>query len=379
MKKRAIILAAALALSMVLTACRAVDRDNQFEMPSEDLATLGQTKPTEAQTGTNPAQDGRESLSVPYQYGNIQKDMPSFMNYGDKAIFWYFVDGEYLLYTVDKSTLEIELLCQDASCGHHKPKCISYNKSTGMEQYEGKFYGIEGVIDGKIVKLDGRTFKQISQGNVESFVHSNGELYAITSDSALVKLKKNGATDRVLLDDFPGCLPVAKESILYAVVGENVVQVDLSAEEPRSRVVLKGAYPIFDLEAGRFYYFDTNDFCLYECDETFQNKKKITECNTPYNTINFDDDYVYYHLQRGEFWGDDCGDLYRMKKDEPGDAEKFAVIPEGAVGMVLVVPDCNYIFVQALRKTEVEGTRDFIYYAVSKDGSEIVKLEIPEI
>ena len=79
--------------SCFLISCgHAVDKDNLFEMPEEELETAGEEagnavleSDKEHNTENDPADD---SLSYTYAYGNMQKNVPpgNFAEYGDSIL-----------------------------------------------------------------------------------------------------------------------------------------------------------------------------------------------------------------------------------------------------------------------------------------------------
>lgn len=196
------------AMLTFLTGCRAVDRDNQFEMPPEDLATLGETRAAET-AGTERAQDGAEagpeSLSVPYQYGNMQMNVPSgnFMAYGDKVIFATAAGNGFDLFTVDKKTLEVRLLCQDASCNHRRSECISYQKTGNLEQYDGRIFVLGGDLTGPVLELKVDHFETVTNGDAAAFWHGGGDLYVKTPDSELLVYEKGSKSPKTLVEEYP--------------------------------------------------------------------------------------------------------------------------------------------------------------------------------
>ena len=394
MKKRAIILAGMMMLSMMLTACQAADKGNRFEMPSEDLATLGQTQATEAPGETKQTEDPQEEsrsasgqLSVPYQYANMQKDIPSgnFMDDGDKVVFGHQYQSRFLLFAVDKETLEVRLLCQDASCGHNGPECISYNKTGNLEQYDGTLYAMDGGISGEIVTIQGDKTTKTVDGTVSGFWHANGNLYVLTPDQALLCYEEGSKKPKTILEDYTGHWSVVNGTNLYATTWDNnTIRVDLSAESPEPETLAEQVWTIFDMDRQTAYYVDMEDgYRLYRCGLDFQDPERLTEEGVLFTSINFDENYVYLRLLRdGDYYGDGCDQLYRMRLDAPGEPEPFIEIPESIIRCVYTVPNYGYLFVETERETGKNGDETEYcteYYAVSKDGKESVKLEIPEI
>ena len=388
MKKRARILAGILILSLAFTACQAVDKDNKFEMPSEELATLGQIQTIEATRETRketmPA-DGAaagEPLSVPYQYGNRQDSIKSgnFMDYGDSVLFWALSGGKLLLYTVNKDTLEVRFVCEDASCSHDSDRCIAYAKGQNLEQYDGKIYTTNGLAEGEIQQLKGDHFETVVTGDVSCFWHANGNLYVVTADHGLLCYERGSRRAKTLMDEYVGYGSVVCGNYIYGTSKEfDVFRVDLSAENQTQEILVKNAVARIDVAAGAFYYVSLDDNCLYACDENYQNPVKLTEDGIHWASLNYDEDYIYMRpLKNGDFWGEGSREICRMPKSRLGTLETLAEVPEGCVWSIYTVPGYDKLFVQV--GIPLEGNRtELVYYAVSKDGSEIVKLELPEV
>ena len=371
---------------LINCACQAVDKDNQFEMPSEDLATLGQTQPTV--TGgeeTEPAGDGQ--LSVPYQYGNAQMGIPSFLSYGsDRLIFWYYdampSSGSHHFYlcTLDKDTWEVRLLCQDPACDHSDGSCISCDKYL-CEQYDGEIYTIDRIEGGAVKKLRGDYFQDITRGLGVTFCHANGNLYVRTPEGTLVCYEKGKNAPKIVAEEFPGYWMVVSGNYLYgSTEAQGVVRVDLTREAPEVEYLLPNAVHKVDVDSGNFYYVSMTDFCLYQCDENFQNPVKLTEEKIDHSALNFDGEYLYFcRMEYGKPYSEVRKTLYRISEEEPGEPEAFVELPEGVIGTIYTVPNFPYVFVQGVIPTKDETPGQEVYYAVGKDTGEVIRLEIPEI
>ena len=383
-------------LLLAFTACRAVDKDNQFEMPSEDTATLDQIRGPETiqetirqteggaestkNTNAIPVED--EQLSVPYQYGNRQSGAQSgnFMDYGDKVIFGNPYRNGFLLYTVDKETLEVQLLCQNASCGHNSARCVSYNKIHNLEQYDGKIYVTDGVLNGPVLELKDDHFEKVTDGNAVCFWHAHGNLYLESSDLSLLCYENGRKEPKTIVDEFIGYGSVVYQNYIYGTSGDfNVFRVDLSEEHPKQEILRENACCRVDVERGQFYFVDLSTNGLYSCDMDFQNAVKLTEEPIVTRSITFDEDYLYTRpLRDGSLYGDGCHEIIRMAKNEPGKWETVAELPGDAICDMYTVPHYDKLFVVTESQVEM-GNADYEIYAVAKDGSQVVKLELPEI
>ena len=372
------------AVLIFLTGCRAVDRDNQFEMPSEDLATLGETRAAET-AGTERAQDGAEagpeSLSVPYQYGNMQMNVPSgnFMAYGDKVIFAATAGNGFDLFTVDKNTLEVRLLCQDASCNHRRSECISYQKTGNLEQYDGRIFVLGGDLTGPVLELKGDHFESVTNGDAAAFWHGGGDLYVKTPDSELLVYEKGSKSPKTLVEEYPAVQNVVIGDSIYGwdISTDSVVKTDLKDTKPET--VAQGVYFMTD---GAFMYAvgSGTDGCLYRYDLDFSGALRLTEQEIFPASVNIDEEYLYFRYGDlsldNVIWGPGGHELYRVAKDGSKAPEKIAELEEDVFFEVYTVPDCPYVFAECQHENGDEI--EYVYYAVDKDGSGVQRLEIPE-
>ena len=381
MKKR--IAAALLAAGLLAcTGCRAVDKDNQFELPSEALATMGQTEPTAAPTRAAPVLDGWESLTVPYQYGNMQMNVPSgnFMAYGDRVLFAAAAGNGFDLFTVDKETMEVRLLCQDASCNHRRTECVSYQKTGNLEQYDGRIFVLGGDLRGPVLELDGDRFENVTGGDAAAFWHANGNLYVKTPDSELLVYEAGSRTPRTLVEEYPAVQNVVVGDSIYGwdVSTDSIVKTDL--DDPRPETVAQGIYFMTDGDFVYAVHSDT-DGCLYRYDLDFGNEVRLTDQEIFPASVNFDEEYLYFRYGDlsldNVIWGPGGHELYRMPKDGSTAPEKIAELQEDVFFEVYTVPDCPYVFAECQHKAGEDI--EYVYYAVAKDGSGVQKLEIPEI
>lgn len=366
-------------LLLVLAGCQAVDKDNMFEMPSEDLATLGETRPSEtAETRTEPGK--AETLSVPYQYGNMQINVPSgnFMDYGDKVIFSAGTGNGFNLFTLDKETLEIELLCRDATCGHNTLKCIAYQKTSNLEQYDGNIYVLGGDLSGPVLELAGDRFEDVTERGVSAFWHGNGNLYVKSTDSELMVYEKGSKTPRTLVAEYPAVQNVTVGNCIYGwdMSTDSIVRTDLQQEKPQPEPIFQKVYFMTD---GEYLYTvaQEGDSFLYRYDLDLGNKTRMTADTILPASLNFDETYLYFRYADTTLdktiWGPGGHELYRMPKDGSGEPEKIAELEEDVFFEVFTVPDCPYVFAecQQMQGDEVE----YVYYAVAKDGSGARKLD----
>ena len=127
--KRIALFFSILCICLCIAACDAADPENLFEMPdAPDTTAANHTNNFTA------ADEGN------YQYGNMQKNIPSgdFMRLGDEVLFTQAQGSGFLLYCYNLSNGEVRPYCRDATCDHRK-------SGTGtllgnLEQYGGELY-----------------------------------------------------------------------------------------------------------------------------------------------------------------------------------------------------------------------------------------------
>ena len=400
-----------LCLVAISTACgRAEDPENLFEMPESQIqdtslssaeqepgTIMEQETDTETEseagieseigkedqvnpeagdlTQKEPEMFDLEVLSVPYQYGNMQRNAPpgNFMEYEGLVVFTYFSNGGYRLYTYDKETGEVSQFCKDATCRHDSVKCTSNAAVQGnLEQYDGKLYALN--YGSQIMELKDGGFEVIAEGAVYNFWHANGRLYAVSRDGSLVEFEEGSRNPRILIDEYTDMWNVVCGNYLYGCGSKGIRRVDLTAQEPQAEVVVQNRISMIDGE--NIYYYDDKTFELYRCEMDGSNPVKLTEQGVLPVGMNFDDEYLYFRLYTGlELDGADSHDIYRMGKADPGQMEKIAEIPEFAY-TIYTAPGVDKIFVTA-QEAFVQDAEHMIY-AVAKDGSSVEQLQLPD-
>ncbi len=368
------LIAILLCACLLLTACAATDPDNLFE------TTLGSTEDTTV-SGTESTQTEPEEVILytgTYQYGNMQKNIPSgnFMLLGNEVIFVPHVDNQ-LLYCYDLITEEVRLYCEDATCKHED--CVS-RITSNLEVYKGKLYGTKGLkLEGRPgtiwqpVVLNGDKAEVIlpSGGN---FFHHEDKMYIKTGDASLVVLEEGQSEPQMVIEEYHGYWNVIFGDYLYATTHEkNIIRTDLTAEEPKEEVVVPNAQSMTD---GQYiYYVDWKTFHLYRCDMDGSNAQLLVEQEVLPASMNFDDEYFYYRLytdRKMSGTADSC-DIYRFPKDDPTQIEKIVTLPVSAY-QVFTVPGTGKIFVT----THAPQGESRPLYVMNTDGSEVKTLEIPE-
>ena len=371
--KRVKMLLTALGLAAFFTACaEAQDTENLFEMPeSQPQDNTMVESETNPKTESKQKQESEVTLSHPYQYGNMQKNVPpgDFMSYGDEIVF---MGDKFFLYTIDKETGEVSTFCKDAACQHNTAKCASSGVVSNLEQYNGKLYA-QGS-GGRILELKDGRFEEIIRGDIYNFWHANGKLYAVSRDNSLIEFENGSNTPRIIVDEYVDYWNVVFDNYLYSCSSSGIKRVDLSAQNPQPEVIVQNASSMIDGE--HIYYMDDKTFILYRCNMDGSETEQLTEQPVLPASINFDEEYLYFRLFTNlEMDGEDSHDVYRLRKDNPEQMEKIAEFSYYAY-TIYTVPDYDKIFVITFEKHE-QGAKHEIY-AVAKDGSSVELLEVPE-
>lgn len=373
--KKLLFVCLVLCLCIGLIACDAKDPNNLFETTAGDPAdttasAIATTEPSESSGKLD--YDGSVMFEEGYQYGNMQKNVSgsSFMRLGNEVLFLYVSGGNHRLYCYDLTTGEIESYCKDATCKHNG--CVASRLLGNLEVYNGKLYTLtSGWIPAEI---DGTEKKMLTMAKVNGFFHHDGKLYARSADSSLVVFEEGSDKPRFLVEEFPCFWEVIFGEYLYASDGSNIMRVDLAAEEPSMEVLIPNAVGITDGQ--NFYYADLKNYYLYRCDMDGGNSELLLEQPVLPASWNFDDEYFYYRLytdyQLDE--GPDTYDIYRFPKNDPTIIEKIATLPEPAF-QVFTVPGTGKIFVSTWNRSNGE---DNDLYVMNTDGSNLIRLEIPE-
>ena len=375
MKKR-LLTTGLLLMCLVLPACNATDPNNLFETtegnPADTTAATVVTtegiEPSE-QSGTKEF-DGSVMFEEGYQYGNMQKNLPSgsYMRLGNYVLFDHH-SGIFRLYTYDLTTGEVSSFCKDATCRHRS--CAASRLLGNLEVYKGKIYTM--TDNWKIAEIRDDEQIILHKAQVNGFFHHNDKLYIRTPDSSLVVLEEGSDQPRVILEEYTGYWNVIFGQYLYACASGNIVCVDLAAEEPEIDVVVPEAGGVTD---GHFiYYTDEKTNYFYRCDMDGGNAQRLVDQPVLRASLNFDDEYVYYRLYTDQqlYGNTDCHDVYRFPKDDPTRIEKIITLEEAAY-QVFTVPGTGKIFVHTIA---AEGEERPIY-VMNTDGSNIELLVIPE-
>ena len=350
-----------LIFSLLLTACTATDPDNLFGSVPEDTSSEDIMYYTGA-----------------YQYGNMQKNIPSgnFMLLNNEVVFYPSSEGPSILCSYDLLTGEVRPFCKDATCKH--ATCVSGSILGNVEVYNGKLYGKNADFDIEIttypVVANGNETEVIINADVNTFFHHDDKLYLKTPDSSLLVLEEGQKEPQVILEEYTCYKQVIFENYLYANrPDDNIIRVDLSAEQPAEEIIIPNAGGITDGE--HIYYVDGKTSQLFRCDMDGKNTQLLVEEPVLLASINFDDEYFYYRLfTDGLLHGSsDSRDIYRFPKEDPTQIEKIVTLQESAY-QVFTVPGTGKIFVS----NHVPLGEERVIYVMGTDGSNPTKLELPE-
>ena len=394
-------------LCLLLSGCKAVDKDNVFEMPEEELAAMTGDSAEDAEneermtenTQEEPEVDSSDtpytaeltalSIDPAYSYGNMQKNLPpgDFMEYENRILFTY-IDGKHsgpCLYEIDKDTLEVMPFCKDATCSHRNSKCTALGVETNLEVYDGKVYALKVDIDpqsgtrtSKVMRLSGDHFECILEGDCDCFWHADHHLYVMTGDrSLLVYTEEDMNSPRVLMDEYTYFWNTKFGSKIY---GTNTVAgifcTDLSDPEPESKQLpCPGVIGITD---GRYIYSIDQDNYLYCSDMNGDNTVKPYDVPILLASLNFDEEYIYFRYYEDGMFGERSNEVYRAPKTNLAEPEKIAEV-SGYAYTIYTVPGYDTIFVKTFgTRSDQWGNPIPDVCAVKKDGSGQVMLEIPD-
>lgn len=354
MKKRLVFILT-MTLLLLCSACAPAEERRPEVQPPTGIE-VEPTKPTAPVVGSPSA-----SLAAPkegYAYGNMQKNVPSgnFMVNGNSVLFTH----NNTLYSYDLNTATVETFCRDATCGHNTDDCPAYKADGNLEQVDGTVYAAH--MGDSVLELKGGRFQPITDKGISHFWHGGGKLYVATQDGSL--LVYNGTKPQILLDEYTGFWETVFGDYLYFSSSYSVCRVDLLSGE--KEVLIKDAEFVTD---GRHIYYAPDDtFSLYRCDMDGGNPELLVKDPVLPAAWNFDDDYFYFRLYtEDDLDSEDGKTLFRFSKNQPDEVEEIARMP-APISQVYTAPGYDKIFV-TLRNDTI--------YAMSRDGSDIQLLELP--
>lgn len=376
--KKFIYIVFALFICVVMTSCDANDRNDLFETPDGKpidttiaLAEASVSTESSEYSNTN-TYDVSVMFEMGYQYGNMQKNLPpgGYMRLDNKVLFQPIAINNFRLYSYDLSTGEVQSYCKDATCVHRS--CSAGAIFTNLEIYHGKIYGMNS--NNELVVIDGGAAEIMEEvGSVSSFIHHNDRLYVRTSDSSLIVLEKGSSAPNIILEEYVGFWHVIFGDYLYANTSDNIIRVNITANKPKSEIVIYNAGGITDGQ--HIYYIDFKTDCLYRCNLDGTDPHLLVGEPVLESSMNFDDEYFYFRYYSGMplYEGDKCHDIYRFPKNDPSQIEKIATLEEAAY-QVFTVPGTGKIFVETIAAEGIARPT----YVMNTDGSEVTRLKIPE-
>lgn len=383
MKKLALLLALCLLVS--LAACtKAEDPNNLFELPE------GAT-PTEAQSqGKNPTPPEEDG----YAYGNMQKDR-DFVSYQGKVLFLDLTpdnpeesgDGRLEMYSLDKETGEISPFCTDAACTHITyitTKCPAAYATWNLEQYDGKLYVLcsgwddDGFSCWYPAEYKNGKFRQLFDGDVRSFIHGNGNLYAATADGSLLVLPDSSKKPEILVDEYSSSLQAVFGNYLYGSGGGGITRLDLEAEKPQEELIVPDTWAWFT-DGEHIFYVSMEDNLLYRCSTDGSSPELMLSEPIHPGSMNMDDEYLYFRLWSDEIYeGEDAigHNLYRLAKEGTAEPELIATLPFTWYYEVYVIPGYDNLIIGYTSNEAPFGVQ---YYLVPKTGGTATPLELPDM
>lgn len=319
------------------------------------------------------AEEETSPVDTSYAYGSMQKNVPSgnFMPYGEEILFLSMdpADGRTILYTFNPESEEVSTFCKDATCSHSSSSCASGGITGNLEAYGGTVYG--GTLGGSVRQLQDGRFEPITEEGVNHFWHSGGDLYVATSDSSLLVYQGGTGQPQVLLEEYAGYWETVFGDRLYYQF-DGMTQVDLGSEDKTPVPVTEDATSVTD---GSFiYYAPIDTFYLYRCGMDGSDPTLLLEEPVLPASWNFDEEYFYFRLSTGEdLAGEGAQDIYRISKEEPGEKELLASLPEAAY-QIYAVPGYDKLFVT----TYTGNAQEQAIYLVDKEGGEVSLIELPD-
>jgi len=366
MKKTAFF-ALALCVCLLLTACKATDPDNLFEMPLDQETVSTEPKEFKNYEGT-------------YPYGNMQLDQGNYLLLNNEVLFTWIENGKARLLAYDLNTEEVRFYCDDATC--HHTVCVSEAITSDLTIHEGKLYGrmwpkdVSGIVHYPAV-ANGNQAEPLIKADTNRFFLYEDMLYMVTADSSLVKLKE-GEEPQLVMEVFatPWSVVTCGEYLYCGYMEAPFSRVKLTDEQPQAEELIENASTAMMDGKHIYYKEELGGGFLYRCDLDGSNP----ECVLPekIGSFNFDEEYVYYELSTGLY--SDPGDedsytVYRMRKDDPTKREKVAVLPD-IVGSIYTVPGTGKLFVTNWYRSDIVKQRVFV---VNIDGTGMQVLDIPEL
>lgn len=374
-------------LLIFLVACgKAQDKENLFEIEDRNDIAATETVITETEVinsseTSEPTEQAEASLDFEidsmYQYGNMQKSLPSgnFADIGEQVVFHHYNGQNTRLYQIDKQTLEVLPMCNDATCLHNSTSCKSYQANCNLEQYQGELYAQKNA---KVAKYNGMDFEVILPEAVQSFFHAKGKLFVKTADGALMVVDEAGE-EQMLIEEFDGHWCTVFGDYLYGNTWNDVFRVNLNSSK-LDREILAINPNGMATDGKHLYCFDKN-WNVIRRDMDGRNERVLINDSVPPAGFAFDEQNIYFRCLAGPdsyMEEGDCYSLYKMDK-ESLESVKIAELPYCIMG-IYTACDYDRIFVncqdRSVSSDEYAQYKNY-YYAVSIDGTGYEELVLP--
>ncbi len=354
-----------LAALLLLSACT----------PADPEAVFGTTTPPET---TKPQVSGTLAGAEPgYAYSNMHKNIPSgdYAYDGTRVVFQNRDDG---LLTFDLETGEIQPFCQDATCTHSSSRCSSSMMVGNLEWYDGTLYA-SGISNDVCAYGDGTFSRVLEETGVYHFFHANGDLYAATQDSTLLRFPGGDGEPEVVLEEYAGFWETIFGNFLYYHDSNNLMRLDLSQEGAQPEILRSNVLHLTD--GAHIYYTPMDTWELYRCDMEGNNQELIFEGPTLASRAGFDDAYFYYLLHT-DFTdnphpsGEKQIDLWRFPKADPSAQEYLCTLPVSD-GAVYTLPGYERIFIACYDRPDENSQPTQYLYTVKTDGTDLREHPLP--
>lgn len=374
-------------LLIFLMACgKAQDKEDLFEIEDRNDIAATETVITETEvihsSETSETTEQAEAsldfeIDSMYQYGNMQKSLPpgNFADIGEQVVFCHYNGRNFRLYQVDKESLEVTPLCNDATCSHNGTSCKSYQVNCNLERYRGELYAQK---NSKVAKYNGMDFEMILPQAVQSFFHANGKLFVQTADGALMVVDENDEV-QMLIEEFDGHWCTVFGDYLYGSSWKDVFRVNLNSSDLKKEIL--ATTPNGMATDGEHLYCFDKDHKVIRHDMDGSNEVVVLDASVPPAGFAFDEQNLYFRYMAGPdsyMEEGDCYSLYKMDKASL-ECEKIAELPYCIMG-VYTACDYDRIFLccqdRSVAPNEYEGYQEY-YYAVSIDGTGYEELILP--
>lgn len=317
---------------------------------------------------------------MPYQYGNMLKSVfgADVWDTSDSILMTKEKSGNIILYEYIKSSGKTEPFCKLATCSHQTDECPAGNAYENIDMRNGTLTVLRKRDNNEkwISELNDGTFEFLT-GPVNGYLQGeDGYFYVITPDKSLARIERSSKKTEILVDEFDAMKPLIVEHWLYAVMGMNIVRVDLNDSAFPVETILSEEKAIgfpgytYSTDGTYLYYNIVNDetTSLYRCDLDGKNPVLVLpECI--YSVyLSFDEEYMYYNTYHREVADSQVnGAIYRFPLNLSGEPE---LLCDTGVSfpMVYTLPTSpDTLLIRANRN----------YYFLPKTGGNLTEIPFP--